>query len=614
MKRVIAFLFLFTAVAFAGKDTFTTLPQQDVNFPGSTINFLRDEPANRLRRMASGFVYSGGLGATSGNLTHTIPALEALVAGYAVKQDATAHTYTALRETFVYAHADDATPATFSVTGGTGCTFQSRNLNLIFVECATGSLQPLPLADALLLFQVTTSGTAITAINDFRLTNPLRNNTVNLRDPLVGAACDDFTDDTTAINLALSIAKAAKRTVEIPSGATCRITSQITIPDGVSIRGENWNTSIFRVVGAVNGFLYSSANTDLPTVEFRNFSVLGDPTQTLVLFTVSGGAWNVSMERVRLRGTSTNALVLSEVPGFTFANGEIGAFGARGIWASQWANGVRILNNRFEDHGKASTLGAISINSPVTSGVWYIRSNIFESNTNQSPYMLVLDNVHTVILEENYVERYCCNYLIINGTTAPVSNVTIRNNYFHSNYPHKIDLAEGAMAHAGIRITENSFAGVSGPSKIFLPGSTTPFVFSQNTSDFETPTSWVDGFANTEKDVTKGKMIFTAGLNVGDWNHIIQHKTSPSDILEIANAIDMAKIHLHVGGTDAVVVEETATTFAGAVTAGTRTFSALATPANGSVVYCSDCTKATPCAGGGTGAIAKRINGVWDCN
>jgi hypothetical protein len=43
-------------------------------------------------------------------------------------------------------------------------------------------------------------------------------------------------------------------------------------------------------------------------------------------------------------------------------------------------------------------------------------------------------------------------------------------------------------------------------------------------------------------------------------------------------------------------------------------FAALGTPQNGSVVYCSDCTVASPCAGGGTGALAKRLNGAWVCN
>ena len=40
----------------------------------------------------------------------------------------------------------------------------------------------------------------------------------------------------------------------------------------------------------------------------------------------------------------------------------------------------------------------------------------------------------------------------------------------------------------------------------------------------------------------------------------------------------------------------------------------LGTPANGTIIYCSDCTIANPCAGGGTGAFAKRLNGAWVCN
>jgi hypothetical protein len=43
-------------------------------------------------------------------------------------------------------------------------------------------------------------------------------------------------------------------------------------------------------------------------------------------------------------------------------------------------------------------------------------------------------------------------------------------------------------------------------------------------------------------------------------------------------------------------------------------FASLGTPVNGTVAYCSDCTFANPCAGGGTGAIAKRLNGAWRCD
>ena len=43
-------------------------------------------------------------------------------------------------------------------------------------------------------------------------------------------------------------------------------------------------------------------------------------------------------------------------------------------------------------------------------------------------------------------------------------------------------------------------------------------------------------------------------------------------------------------------------------------FASLGTPANGSFAYCTDCTIANPCAGSGTGALAKRLNSVWVCN
>lgn len=43
-------------------------------------------------------------------------------------------------------------------------------------------------------------------------------------------------------------------------------------------------------------------------------------------------------------------------------------------------------------------------------------------------------------------------------------------------------------------------------------------------------------------------------------------------------------------------------------------FANLGTPSNGRIVYCSDCTVAATCAGSGTGAIAKRLNGAWVCN
>jgi hypothetical protein len=45
-----------------------------------------------------------------------------------------------------------------------------------------------------------------------------------------------------------------------------------------------------------------------------------------------------------------------------------------------------------------------------------------------------------------------------------------------------------------------------------------------------------------------------------------------------------------------------------------RPFSSLGTPADGVIIFCSDCTTTNPCARGGAGAYAKGLRGVWVCN
>jgi hypothetical protein len=65
---------------------------------------------------------------------------------------------------------------------------------------------------------------------------------------------------------------------------------------------------------------------------------------------------------------------------------------------------------------------------------------------------------------------------------------------------------------------------------------------------------------------------------------------------------------------------------AGTAVIGATAFASLGTPANGTFKYCNDCTVSTPstctlallasctCAGSGSGALAKRLNGSWYCN
>lgn len=45
-----------------------------------------------------------------------------------------------------------------------------------------------------------------------------------------------------------------------------------------------------------------------------------------------------------------------------------------------------------------------------------------------------------------------------------------------------------------------------------------------------------------------------------------------------------------------------------------QAFASLGAPTNGSVRYCTDCAATSPCTGSGTGAMASRVNGAWNCS
>jgi hypothetical protein len=56
------------------------------------------------------------------------------------------------------------------------------------------------------------------------------------------------------------------------------------------------------------------------------------------------------------------------------------------------------------------------------------------------------------------------------------------------------------------------------------------------------------------------------------------------------------------------------TSFGSSITLASKPFATLGNAANGTLVYCPDCTQTDVCAARGTGAFAKRINNAWKCN
>jgi hypothetical protein len=234
------------------------VPSPIETFLTDLSTYLKEEDVDRAHDGQLGtFIVSGGVGPTSANLTHTIAATRCYVSGYVVEIDATAHTYTGERRTFVYAHKDDSDPASFSVSGGSGATFDERVGHLVFVEADTGSAEPEPIADTILLCIVDTSSTAITAVGRKNSYGPGFKRVHNIRDFATGGtgtAANPWTGWEPATNV-------------LPEGAVLywpkgRYLEDTTIVPkaGWEMLGDGPEVSRIDIESAINGIAYAGAS------------------------------------------------------------------------------------------------------------------------------------------------------------------------------------------------------------------------------------------------------------------------------------------------------------------------------------------------------------------
>lgn len=101
---------------------------------------------------------------------------------------------------------------------------------------------------------------------------------------------------------------------------------------------------------------------------------------------------------------------------------------------------------------------------------------------------------------------------------------------------------------------------------------------------------------------------------VNNTNIAWRNAGNTADITFGATSSDTLSSSHPIGATCLAIGTSCASTDTNLMRFNDKTFAQLGTPANGTLVYCSDCTFANPCASGGTGAFAKRLNGIWRCD
>lgn len=143
---------------------------------------------------------------------------------------------------------------------------------------------------------------------------------------------------------------------------------------------------------------------------------------------------------------------------------------------------------------------------------------------------------------------------------------------------------------------------------VFLAGTATPATIFSDNAGSPTP------LANPFTAQSNGSWQFYAAQ--GLYDVVLSGASLPSSftiagvgLFDSTAITTINAVTLTVSGTTTLATANVTT-----LALASTLFAALGTPSNGTVLFCSNCTVASPCASGGTGAIAKRLNNGWVCN
>lgn len=420
---------------------------------------------------------------------------------------------------------------------------------------------------------------------------------VNVKD--YGAVGDNATDDTHAVALAVrKVARAYNGTgpsgvVLFPPG-TYKITGGIEVPPGVLLKGmtPGFSTNLtagyvaainkaydgiaFRLVrrNAAPGSLFHRGG-----IEDLHFTGQGSSDTTASRFielgdssdvSTSTGAWNVSIKRNT----------------FSFSSGY-------GVYAAHTQE-AQIDGNFFR-----------GVKFPV-----YYRTVVASSQITRN-----------TILDESAISGAIAMQFAP-GTLGGTGHLIVADNYVLG-----FEYGLWATSIAGLSVTGNSFEGT-----YYTPLWLDKYLADTVTNEGDGPRGFsVTGnsfiaWAANGADFPAIQLSFAANGFVG--GNLYQNPNGAvTAILKIydnstgvsASSVIVEPVRTGTGSatglqTNALTTRQNTIIGRSYLRPQGTAFLSLGAPDNGQIVYCYDCTKTTPCAGSGNGALAKRLNGAWDCD
>lgn len=454
----------------------------------------------------------------------------------------------------------------------------------------------------------------------------------DITSPTYGAACDDTTNDTAALNAAILATcgpSAIGGTVFVPPSANgCKINgADIVIPTDGATPQAHMKTC--RITGATAGGLADFYNRSCNGASTLDMS--GAVTNAHL---VSLGLGDLEFDHICIKDTNTDGkpFFLTTLTNFKFHDNSI--FGncadttKQDVWVAGGLNTTvdNTVNSEFQGYGgyfmnnTADCIGRLVLGQNQFNGFGITNNKVFGNSGNSTQYVIELNPGAAGLTDGNWIIGNLLevtNYLggvhiIQNGTY----HTLIHNTCFDAlaGVSNCVKEEQGSGNTGSLNLDSNPDLGGSHPSKSFMSTNSAMITNGLVQTALGSSTAPAVGPAGyTGSNAPGWRWTGFAGTFVGNGTDQMSLDFNGNGQFVVRG--DVGSIGFSPAS-DPTAVPDTNISRRGAGEFGWTgiTFSSLGTPVNGTFAFCSDCTIANPCAGGGSGALAKRLNGVWVCN
>jgi len=427
-----------------------------------------------------------------------------------------------------------------------------------------------------------------------------------------GAVGDGSTDDSSALRAAFMAAAAVKGVVVIPPG-TYRVSETISSTAPITVLGAGSDRTIIQQIAQTGDTIYIAADqaqvqglafwpavtrTDGAELHIKNVSIRGQVSD-IVVRGPTYRPW------IGLYLENTNTITVSDVVSYD---------GFRGVLLkcntdSPHSCGASLSRVFAGGYGS----GSIAVQIQATTGKAFAGTTISDSGLGPgADYGLYLDPnggiVNEVFVSNTAIGSYNVRGIYGYASSGTGAGIKLNGIYIGSASASTVAAIEFGSMFKWIGISGVHHAGrgqgiiIRGADNVRINNA----AISCDGVAGQIGVTIQDESGNGSNNVLVSDSIIGYDVNGGTSGQVCETGISVADVAGQDVTLDNIKVY---GSSTSITLNQRIT-----ARNMSLTYNNLSTGANGSYVYCSNCTVAATCAAGGTGALAKRLNGTWVCN